>query len=329
MNRVFIIAEAGVNHNGSIELAKKLIDAAAEAGVDAVKFQSFKADKLVTKHASKADYQKDTSEQQESQYEMLKKLELDYHKHRELMEYCNSKNIMFLSSPFDIESVDLLNSLGMKIFKIPSGEIENTPYLKKIASLNKKIILSTGMCNLSDIEFALETLKSSGTSQISVLHCNTEYPTPMSDVNLKAMNTIKDAFKVEVGYSDHTNGIEIPIAAVAMGATIIEKHFTLDKNMPGPDHKASLNPEELKSLVSAIRNVEQALGSGIKRSSPSESKNIEIARKSIVASREIKSGEVLSEDNITIKRPGNGISPKMWNEVLGNKNYKEDELIEL
>lgn len=332
MNKVFIIAEAGVNHNGSIELAKRLIDAGAEAGVDAVKFQSFKADKLVTKYASKADYQKNTTEQQESQYEMLKKLELDYEKHMELMEYCNSKNVMFLSSPFDIESIDLLNSLGMEIFKIPSGEIENTPYLKKIASLNKKVILSTGMCNLSDIEFALDILKNHGASEISVLHCNTEYPTPMRDVNLKAMITIKDAFNIEVGYSDHTNGIEIPIAAVAMGATIIEKHFTLDKNMPGPDHKASLDPKELKSMVNAIRNVEQAIGNGIKKPSHSETKNITIARKSIVASKEIKTGEEFSEDNLTIKRPGSGISPKMWDEMLGkcaNKNYKEDELIKL
>lgn len=332
MKKVFIIAEAGVNHNGSVELAKKLIDAGAEAGVDAVKFQSFKAEKLVTKYASKAKYQQDTTGQQENQYDMLKKLELDYDKHKELMEYCNSKNVMFLSSPFDIESIELLNSLGLEVFKVPSGEIENTPYLKKIANLNKKVILSSGMCNLSDIEFALGILKSNGTSEISVLHCNTEYPTPMSDVNLRAMNTIKDAFKVEVGYSDHTNGIEVSIAAVAMGATIIEKHFTLDKSMPGPDHKASLDPEELRSLVSAIRNIEQALGNGIKKPSISESKNIAIGRKSIVASREIKAGEVFTEENLTIKRPGTGVSPKMWEKVLGKtsrKNYEEDEMIDI
>jgi N,N'-diacetyllegionaminate synthase len=332
MNKVFIIAEAGVNHNGNIELAKKMIDAASEAGADAVKFQSFKAEKLATKYASKANYQMNTTGCQESQFDMLKKLELDYDNHRVLIEYCKSKNLMFLSSPFDLESIDLLNSLGMEIFKIPSGEVENTPYLKKIASLNKKIILSTGMCNLSDIEFALDTLRSNGATDISILHCNTEYPTPMRDVNLKAMNTIKEAFKVEVGYSDHTNGIEVSIAAVAMGATILEKHFTLDKNMSGPDHKASLNTEELKKLVNSIRNIEQALGDGIKKPSVSESKNSVIARKSIIASKNIKLGEVFTEDNLTVKRPGCGISPKVWEEVLGKKakqDYIEDELIEL
>lgn len=332
MDKVFIIAEAGVNHNGDIELAKKMIDVASEAGADAIKFQSFKSDKVVTKYASKASYQKDITNNHESQYEMLRKLELDYNSHKELIDYCNTKNIIFLSSPFDIESVELLDSLGMKIFKIPSGEIENVPYLKKIASLNKKVILSTGMCNLSDIEFALDILRRNGNLQVSVLHCNTEYPTPMNDVNLRAMNTIKDAFKVEVGYSDHTVGIEISIAAVALGAKIIEKHFTLDKNMVGPDHKASLGPNELKDLVISIRNVERALGDGVKKPSISEEKNMIIVRKSIVANVDIQLDEVFTEENLTIKRPGNGMSPKQWHEVLGKrakKKYKEDELIEL
>ncbi len=332
MKKVFIIAEAGVNHNGSIELAKKLIDVGAEAGVDAVKFQSFKAEKLATKYAAKAKYQKETTGQDESQYEMLKRLELDYSKHKQLIDYCNSKNIMFLSSPFDIESAELLQSLNMEIFKVPSGEIENVPYLKKIASFNKKVIISTGMCDLADIEFALDVLRNNGATDVSVLHCNTEYPTPMSDVNLNAMDTIKSAFKVEVGYSDHTKGIEVPIAAVAKGATIIEKHFTLDKNMVGPDHQASLSPEELKDLVKAIRNIEQALGNGIKKPSKSEAKNAIIARKSIVAKMDIKEGELFTENNLTIKRPGNGVSPKLWEKIMGkkaSKNYKEDELIEV
>lgn len=332
MERVFIIAEAGVNHNGSIELAKKLIDAASEAGADAVKFQTFKAAKLLSKNAQKAEYQKQTTGADESQFDMIQKLELDYDRHRELMEYCKSKNIMFLSSAFDLESIDLLEDLGLELYKIPSGEIENVPYLKKIAALNKKVILSTGMCNLSDIEFALDVLSENGAKDIVVLHCNTEYPTPMEDVNLNAMLTIKEAYKVEVGYSDHTLGIEVPIAAVAKGAKVIEKHFTLDKTMEGPDHRASLEPEELAQMVRAIRNIEKALGSGIKKPSPSESKNKEIARKSIVAARMIQNGEILSEENITLKRPGTGISPKMWDKVIGTcaiRDFNEDELIEL
>jgi len=332
VNKVFIIAEAGVNHNGSIKLAKKLIDAAVGACADAVKFQTFKTESLVSKNATKADYQKETTDSKESQFDMIKKLELDLETHKELISYCNEKNIMFLSTPFDHDSIKLLNSLGLEIFKIPSGEITNIPYLKAIGVLNKKVILSTGMSNLSDIEYALETLISAGTKKenITILHANTMYPTPMNDVNLKAMNTIKEAFKVNVGYSDHTLGIEIPTAAVALGANVIEKHFTLDKNMEGPDHKASLEPDELKAMVKAIRNIEMALGDGVKKASSSEIPNIKIARKSLVAKKDIKKGEAFSEMNLTIKRPGNGISPKRYYEYIGKistKDYKEDELI--
>lgn len=332
MSRVFIIAEAGVNHNGSIDIAKKLIDVASEAGVDAVKFQSFKAEKIVSKYTPKAEYQKKTTDSNEKQLEMIKKLELDYEKHKELMNYCKTKGVMFLSSPFDLESIDLLHKLGLEIFKIPSGEITNLPYLRKIGRLKKKVILSTGMATLGEIEAALDVLRENGSNDIVVLHCNTEYPTPMEDVNLRAMLTIKEAFKVEVGYSDHTLGIEVPIAAVALGAKVIEKHFTLDKNMEGPDHKASLEPNELKEMVKAIRNIEKALGNGIKKPSKSELKNKQLVRKSIVAKRFIKKGEVFTEENITVKRPGNGISPMRWDEIIGkvaNKDYKEDELIEI
>lgn len=329
---LFIIAEAGVNHNGSIELAKKLIDVASEAGADAVKFQTFKADKLVSKTAQKADYQKQTTDAAESQYDMIKKLELDEAAHHELIAYCKSKNILFLSTPFDHESIDLLDKLGMEIFKIPSGEITNLPYLRHIGSLNKQVILSTGMADLGEIEDALDVLMAAGTAKehITVLHATTEYPCPIDEVNLRAMQTIAGAFAVKAGYSDHTNGIEIPIAAVAMGATVIEKHFTLDKTMEGPDHKASLEPDELIAMVKAIRNIEKALGNGIKKPSPSEAKNMPVARKSIVAARPIQKGETLSSDNLTIKRPGNGISPMRWDEIAGTvalKNYAEDELI--
>lgn len=332
MERVFIIAEAGVNHNGSVELAKLLIDKASEAGVDAVKFQSFKAEKLVTKDAIKADYQKQTTGNADNQYVMLKKLELDYDKHKELMEYSKTKGVTFLSSPFDLESIDLLMNLGLEIFKIPSGEITNLPYLRKIGRLNKKVILSTGMATLGEIEEAIGILKENGTTDITVLHCNTEYPTPMEDVNLNAMITIRDAFKVNVGYSDHTLGIEAPIAAVALGAKVIEKHFTLDKSMEGPDHRASLEPYELKKMVECIRNIEKALGDGIKRPSDSEIKNKSIARKSIVAACDIKEGQVFNAHNLAVKRPGDGISPMRWDEVIGKtakKCFKEDELIEL
>ena len=332
MNKVFIIAEAGVNHNGSLELAKKLIDVAVVSGADAVKFQTFKAENLVSKNAQKADYQKQTTNNEESQFDMIKKLELDVQTHRILMDYCKEKNIMFLSTPFDHDSIDLLNDLGLEIFKIPSGEITNLPYLRHIGKLNKKVILSTGMADIGEIEDAMDILINAGTKKenITVLHANTMYPTPMEDVNLKAMVTIGKTFDVAFGYSDHTLGIEVDIAAVALGACCIEKHFTLDKTMEGPDHKASLEPDELKAMVKAIRNIELALGSSIKKPSKSEMPNMQIARKSIVAKIEIKKGDKLSEENITIKRPGNGINPMRWDEIVGTiaaKDYKEDELI--
>lgn len=332
MQRVFIIAEAGINHNGNIEIAKKLVDVASEAGADAVKFQSFKAEKLVSRNAKKAEYQKNTTDKSESPLDMLKRLELDFKNHKELISYCGKRNIIFLSSPFDLESIDLLNRLGVEIFKIPSGEINNLPYLRKIGKLKKKVILSTGMSTLDEIKDALDILRENGTTDIIVLHCNTEYPTRVEDVNLRAMETIRRTFNIEVGYSDHTLGIEVPIAAVAMGAAVIEKHFTLDKNMEGPDHKASLEPNELREMVRAIRNIERALGDGIKKPSNSELKNVNIVRKSIVAKRYIKKGEVLTEENLTVKRPGDGISPMKWDEVIGrvaDKDYEEDELIQI
>ena len=329
--KIYIIAEAGVNHNGNIDLAKEMIEVAAQSGADAVKFQSFIAEKLVTKSAVKADYQKQSSSG-ESQFEMLKKLELNIESHYLLFKHCRKNNIEFLSSPFDLDSIDMLDNLGMGIFKIPSGEISNVPYLRKIGKLNRKVILSTGMSNLSEIEFALNLLISNGTKKtnISVLHCNTQYPTPFEDVNLRAMLTIQNAFQVVVGYSDHTKGIEVPIAAVALGAQIIEKHFTLDKSMEGPDHKASLDPDELKIMIQAIRNIEKALGSGIKKPSESESENINIARKSIVAITDIKKGDIFSEYNLTVKRPGTGLSPVFWNEIIGKistKDFPKDSLI--
>lgn len=333
MRKVFIIAEAGVNHNGSIELAKKLIDAAVEAKADAVKFQTFKATNLVSKDAQKAKYQKiNMNDGDDSQFNMLKKLELDVDTHKELISYCKQKNIMFLSTPFDHDSIELLNSLGLEIFKIPSGEITNLPYLRHIGKLNKKVVLSTGMADIGEIEDALDVLTQAGTKKenITVLHANTMYPTPMEDVNLKAMITIGKTFDVAFGYSDHTLGIEVPIAAVALGANCIEKHFTLDKTMEGPDHKASLEPHELKAMVKAIKNIELAIGSSIKKPSKSETPNIKIARKSIVTKENIKKGEILSEENITIKRPGNGINPMRWDEIIGSvalKDYSEDELI--
>lgn len=329
---IFIIAEAGVNHNGSLELAKALIDVAADAGADAVKFQTFKADRLVSKTAQKAQYQKQTTDAAETQYEMIKKLELNAEAHHELMAHCKTKNILFLSTPFDHESIELLHELKMEVFKIPSGEITNLPYLRHIGSLRKEVILSSGMADLGEIEDALDVLIASGTpkEQITVLHATTEYPCPIEDVNLRAMQTIAGAFGIQTGYSDHTNGIEVPIAAAAMGASVIEKHFTLDKTMDGPDHKASLEPEELYAMVSAIRNIEKALGNGVKKPSPSEAKNMSVARKSIVAAQPIQKGEILTEINLTIKRPGNGISPMRFDEVVGTaalKDYCEDELI--
>lgn len=332
LNKVYIIAEAGVNHNGSIDLAKKLVDAASQAGVDAVKFQTFKAKNSVTKNAIRAKYQDINTGNKDSQYDMLKKLELSKEMHDELIKYCKSKNLTFLSSPFDHDSIDLLDSLGLKIFKIPSGEITNLPYLQHLGKLNKKIILSTGMSNIEEIEKALYILTQSGTKKdnITVLHANTEYPTPMEDVNLRAMLTIGNKFDISFGYSDHTIGIEISIAAVAIGARCIEKHITLDRGMEGPDHKASIEPDELSHMVSAIRNIEKALGSDIKQPSKSELLNIKIVRKSIVAKIPIKKGDFLSEKNLTVKRPGNGISPMKWDEIIGTKaikDYKEEDLI--
>jgi N,N'-diacetyllegionaminate synthase len=331
-NKTFIIAEAGVNHNGSLEMAFQLVDAAAAAGADAVKFQTFKAEKVIAANAPKAGYQKETTGSDESQLEMVKKLELDETAHTKLYQYCQHKGIQFLSTPFDLESIDLLNRLGLEIFKIPSGEITNLPYLRKLGALKKRLILSTGMADLGEIDVALEVLTESGTllESITVLHCNTEYPTPFKDVNLRAMLTIGRAFGVAVGYSDHTPGSEVAVAAVALGAAVLEKHFTLDRNLPGPDHKASLEPDDLKAMVQAIRNIEKALGNGVKRPSPSEVKNKSIARKSLVATQPIKKGELFSADNITAKRPGVGISPMRWDEVLGQvaqKDYEKDDLI--
>lgn len=329
---VFIIAEAGVNHNGDIKIAKKLIDVAAEAGADAVKFQTFKAERLVCGNARKASYQLRTTAAEESQFQMLKRLELTVVMHKELMRYCSEKGIMFLSTPFDIESAEMLKVLGLHIFKIPSGEITNLPFLRSIAALGEKIIISSGMSTMSEVHDAVEVLKKNGTCDISILHCNTEYPTPMEDVNLRAMLTIKERLGLPVGYSDHTNGIEIPIAAVAMGAQIIEKHFTLNRNMEGPDHKASLEPDELVKMVKAIRNVEKALGSGEKLPSSSEIGNIEVARKSIVSKSIIHKGDIFTEENLTVKRPGTGISPMRWDELIGReatRDYGVDELIVL
>ena len=328
----YIIAEAGVNHNGSLELAKNLVDKAKEAGADCVKFQTFIANKIVSKNAAKADYQKKQTESAESQHEMLKKLELSFDDFIELNNYCKETGIEFLSTAFDFESIDFLNQLGMQVWKIPSGEITNLPYLIKIAKLNKKVILSTGMSTMREIEDAVNILKDHGASELIILHCTTEYPTPYEDVNLNAMLAIKERFGYEVGYSDHTMGIEVPIAAVALGAKVIEKHFTLDRTMDGPDHKASLEPSELKTMVDAIRNIELSMGTGIKEPADSEKKNIAIARKSIVANKSIKKGEILTEQNLTVKRPGDGISPMKWFEIIGTKairDFEEDELIEI
>ena len=328
-----IIAEAGVNHNGDLELAKKLIDVAAEAGADLVKFQTFTADRLVTSTAKKAAYQTQTTDNKESQHEMIRRLELTEDMHQELIAHCTVRNIGFFSTGFDIKSVDLLLSLGQDHFKIPSGEITNLPYLRHIGQLGRPVILSTGMSTMDEIGSALQILENSGTPKksITVLHCTTEYPTPMPEVNLRAMISIRNNFGVKVGYSDHTLGIEVAIAAVAMGATVIEKHFTLDRNLPGPDHKASLEPSELKFMVAAIRNIEVALGDGIKQPTPSETKNIPVVRKSIIASKAIQAGEIFKNENLTTKRPGTGISPMRFDEVLGmraRRNFAEGDLIE-
>ncbi|GBD95690.1 MAG TPA: N-acetylneuraminate synthase [Nitrospirae bacterium] len=332
--KTFIIAEAGVNHNGKIDIARKLVDAAVDSGADAVKFQTFKAEKLVSRYAPKAEYQAQTTDRNESQYEMLKRLELDAGAFKELVSYSRKRGIVFLSTAFDLESIDFLNELDLEIFKIPSGEITNLPYLWRAGSLSKKIIISTGMADMGEIEDALDVLTEAGTPKenITVLHCNTEYPTPFEDVNLLAMQTIRDAFKIKAGYSDHTQGIEVSVAAAALGAAVIEKHFTLDKKMPGPDHSASLEPYELKAMVMAVRNIEKAIGSGIKKPSPSELKNRAAARKSIVALRNIRKGELLSEEIITTKRPGTGISPMQWDKVVGQtalKDFEADALIEI
>ena len=331
MAKVLIIAEAGVNHNGDINLARQLVDKAKEADADIIKFQTFKLDSIVSKFAEMADYQKDNIGIVESQKEMLKKITLPYEAFLELYKYCNKKEIQFLSTPFDIGSIHFLNDM-VPFWKIPSGEVTNYPYLVEIAKTGKPVIMSTGMCELQEIDEAIKVLKTNGTSDITLLHCNTQYPTPYKDVNLRAMETLRNRYKVKVGYSDHTKGIEVPIAAVALGAEVIEKHFTLDKKLPGPDHKASLEPNELAAMVSSIRNIEETLGSPIKIVSDSERENIAIARKSIVAAKNIKKGEVLTIDNLTTKRPGTGISPMRWNDVLGSKairDFVEDEVIEI
>lgn len=332
MNKIFIIAEAGVNHNGDIKLAKKLVDAAKNAGADAVKFQTFKTENLVSKAAQKADYQKQTTTSEESQFAMLKMLELSFDNFRELKNYCKEKGIVFLSTPFDFDSIDFLESLEIPLYKIPSGEITNLPYLIKIAKTGKPVIISTGMSDLVEVELAVEILRDHGAGTMTLLHCNTQYPTPYQDANLQAMLTLEERFGFAVGYSDHTLGIEVALAAAALGAKVIEKHFTLDKSLKGPDHKASLDPEELKVMVTSVRNIEVALGDGVKRVSKSENPNKDIARKSIVAKRGIARDEILTEDNLTVKRPGHGISPVKWFEVLGTKairDFSEDELIEL
>jgi N,N'-diacetyllegionaminate synthase len=330
MNNTLIIAEIGVNHNGDVSTARKMIEVAKECGADIVKFQTFNTDALTSKFAKMAEYQKKNMGEEKSQKDMLKSLALSYDDFRELADYCKKVGIMFLSTPFDIGSVHFLDSL-QDIWKIPSGEITNYPYLVEIAKTKKKIILSTGMCTIDEVEEALKVLKTNGATDITLLHCTTDYPAPLESVNLKAMLTLKEKFGCPVGYSDHTKGIEVSVAAVAMGAEVIEKHFTLDRNMPGPDHKASLEPNELKELVDAIRNVEKALGDGNKKPTESELLNRAVARKSIVALKAIKAGELFTEDNLTTKRPGNGISPMRWNEILGTRakrDYEEDELID-
>lgn len=329
---VYIIAEAGVNHNGDIQLAKKMITIAKESGVNAIKFQTYQAEKLVTAQSDKAAYQQKATGEAESQLEMLKKIQLSRREFIELKNFCNLKGIEFLSTPFDLESIDFLNYINMKTWKIPSGEITNLPYLIKIAKTNLPVIVSTGMATLDEVAETIQVLKKYGSQEISLLHCTTEYPTPVEDVNLNAMLTMKNKFNLPIGYSDHTMGTEIAIAAVAVGAEIIEKHFTLDRMMKGPDHQASLEPDELKAMVRSIRNVEKAMGDGIKKPAQSEIKNIQVARKSVVAARNIKQGELFTENNLTVKRPGNGITPMKWFEILGQKagrDFEEDELIEI
>ena len=327
---VLVIAEAGVNHNGNFTTACRLVDAAKDSGADCIKFQTFKAEKLVSRSAKKADYQRNTTGNG-TQAEMLKKLELSFPDFMALKEYCDHVGISFLSTPFDLESIVFLNSLGMPFWKIPSGEVTDLPYLEAIARTGKPVIMSTGMCDLDEVAAAIRILRENGSGRIRLLHCNTEYPTPYEDVNLRAMQTMRDAFGLEVGYSDHTRGFEVPIAAVALGATVVEKHFTLDRSMDGPDHRASLEPDELTAMISAVRNIEKALGTGDKMPSASEHANIAAARRSIVARRRIRKGETFTEDNLTVKRPGTGISPMCWYDLIGERakrDYEEDELIE-
>ena len=329
---VLIIAEAGVNHNGSFELAKKMADVAKAAGADIVKYQTAVPELVISRFAPKAAYQKESTGEAESQLEMVKKIHFGFAEHRKLKEYCDSIGIKYLSTPFDMDSIDFLAGMDMPVWKIPSGEVTNLPYLEKVARLKKPIIMSTGMCEIPEIKAALDVLYSNGAEDVTILHCNTEYPTPLKDANVKAMLDIQKNFGTKVGYSDHTLGLEAPLAAVALGATVVEKHFTLDKNMEGPDHAASMSPEELTALVKAIRNTELALGDGVKKVTESEAKNKDVARKSIVAKVPIKAGEVFTTDNITVKRPGNGISPMRWYEVLGQsakRDFSLDELIEL
>ncbi|MBT5402178.1 MAG: N-acetylneuraminate synthase [Crocinitomicaceae bacterium] len=332
MQKTLIIAEAGVNHNGSIDTAKKMIDVAATAGADLVKFQTFKAEALVTQSADKAEYQKNLTDASESQFEMIKKLELDRVAHEELIQHCKQKNNQFLSTAFDHDSIDFLAEMNIPFYKIPSGEITNLPYLRHVASMGKPIFMSTGMSTLEEVRVAMDVLLEAGVKKddINILHCNTEYPTPVEDVNLRAMLTIEKKLGVKVGYSDHTLGIEVPVAAVALGASVIEKHFTLDRTLPGPDHAASLEPDELKAMVVAIRNIKKAMGDGIKTPSLSEIKNIPIARKSIVAKEQIKKGELFTKDNLTVKRPGKGISPMEWDFYIGKNSiydYNTDDEI--
>lgn len=330
--RTLIIAEAGVNHNGRLDLALKMVDEAKRAGADIVKFQTAIPERVISRYADKAEYQKETTGNEESQLEMCRRIHLKLSDYDIIKEYCEEVGIEFLSTPFDLESIDYLEKLGMKLWKIPSGEITNLPYLIKIAKTGKPVIMSTGMAELKEVEEAVNVLKEGGAGEITLLHCTTEYPAPFDSINLKAMNTLREKFGTKVGYSDHTTGIEVVVAAVSLGATVIEKHFTLNRNLEGPDHKASLEPEELEVMVNKIRIIEKALGDGIKRAAEAEKKNIAIARKSIVAAKDIKKGEILSENNITTKRPGNGISPMQWFEVLGTeaiRDFGEDELIEV
>ncbi len=332
MQHIFIIAEAGDNHNGNLANALKLVDQAAKAGADCVKFQTFVTEEVISRYAEMAEYQKQNTGKTESQFDMVKKLELSFDEFRKIRGHCQKRGILFLSTPFDLPSIAFLNGMDMPFFKIPSGEITNYPYLKAIAETHKDVVLSTGMCTMEEIREAIALLEGNGAGRITLLHCNTEYPTPFEDVNLKAMETMRAAFNKEVGYSDHTLGIEVPIAAAAMGAVVIEKHFTLDRNMEGPDHKASLEPQELAAMVKAVRNIETALGTGEKKPSPSEQKNLAVARKSIVARRNIRQGELLTEENLAVKRPGTGISPMRYSEILGTqavKDFKEDQLVEI